>query len=853
MTLPPHSFLGPYEILAPLGAGGMGEVFRALDPRLGREVAIKVLLPDFAADGERLKRFEQEARAVALLNHPNILHVYDTGLFEGMPYLVMELLEGETLRDRMGGQPLPLRKALEIAIQIARGLAVAHDKGIIHRDLKPENIFVLPDGRVKILDFGLAKLLAAPSGETRTQAFSVRSQLTKVGAVVGTAGYMSPEQVNGWTVDARSDLFSFGIIFWEMVSGRPPFHGNSVVETLHAILKDEPAEFPPQLSLPAALDRTLRRCLEKHPKARFQSAQDLVFSLESSSVTGLAPLSGTLLRRVPRKFLARGLKVLAIGLGLAALAAGAWALGRRSGGPEPMAFHRLTYRNGTLRSARFAADGQTFVYAMSEDDRPSQLMVGRLDSIGANRLALPPNSNVLSISKSDNLALLLKTGAGPLGTLAVAPLNGGAPREILEQVRAADWSPDGRELAVVRLNENGNYCLEYPIGNRLLEAPGATILESPRVSPKGDTVAFLEFNGIGKAALVTIDKQLRRRVLVRGECTTLQWAPDGQRIFFTFRHAEDRQDLRSVTRSGRQRVLDTVMGRVRIHDVSRSGRLLVEHFIYKTSMFFQGPGDAVPRDLSWLQSSVAADLSADGKQILFAEMREGAGPGGAHLRGPEGDAKRLGDGDPLALSRDGKWALVSPPDAPMEVSLLPTGAGSPRRIKGLRADWGVFLPGGREVLVGGIGPAGKYQIFTVTMATGELKPWPGPARPEAFCTLSPDGTRLALGPLAGKLQLYSLDGRELQTVAGLEEGEWVLQWNAEGTAVYVADPAHLPTKVYLFDVTTGTRTLWRELAPPDRTGVENLRSLAVTPDGRSVVFSFVRTLASDLYVTDPLP
>src|SRR5512136_2295410 len=282
MSLSPGFRLGPYEIGALIGAGGMGEVYRARDTRLERDVAIKVLPAEFAADPDRLRRFEHEARAVAALDHPNILAVHDVGDHEGAPYLVAELLEGETLRERLQAGVLPVRKAVDYALQMARGLAAAHDKGIIHRDLKPENLFVTKDGIVKILDFGLARqALVAPGEDTHSPTLQ---RETGPGVVLGTVAYMSPEQARGETVDHRSDLFSLGSVLYEMLSGRRAFHGDSSVETLNAILKEEPPELPADRQIPPLLDRLVRHCLEKKPEDRFQSARDLVYELEG--VTG---------------------------------------------------------------------------------------------------------------------------------------------------------------------------------------------------------------------------------------------------------------------------------------------------------------------------------------------------------------------------------------------------------------------------------------------------------------------------------------------------------------------------------------------------------------------------------------
>ncbi|MFZ0279272.1 MAG: serine/threonine-protein kinase, partial [Candidatus Sulfotelmatobacter sp.] len=290
MNLTSGARLGPYEIVSPLGAGGMGEVYRARDTRLKREVAIKVLPPAFSLDGDRLRRFEQEALATAALNHPNILAVFDIGTYEGSPYVVSELLEGETLRERLRGGAIVVRKTLDYALQIAHGLAAAHEKGIIHRDLKPENLFLTKDGRVKILDFGLAKLTQPDSG-THTS-MPTQTQATEAGVVMGTAGYMSPEQVRGTAVDPRSDIFSFGAILYEMLSGKRAFHGETAADTMSAILREEPPELnETNRSVSPALERMVQHCLEKNPEQRFHSASDIAFDLEH-----LTGVSGTTAR-----------------------------------------------------------------------------------------------------------------------------------------------------------------------------------------------------------------------------------------------------------------------------------------------------------------------------------------------------------------------------------------------------------------------------------------------------------------------------------------------------------------------------------------------------------------------------
>src|SRR5262245_25172665 len=283
MTIASGITLGPYEIIAPLGAGGMGEVYRAHDSRLGREVAIKLLPAEFSRDVDRLRRFEQEARATSALNHPNILTVYDIGNHERPPYIIAELLEGETLREQFNEGAAPIRRCVDYARQIAAGLTAAHEKGIVHRDLKPENLFVTMDGRVKILDFGLAKLKPSQVGVVDTAA-PTQKKITNPGTVMGTVGYMSPEQVRGQEADHRSDIFSFGMILYEMLSGQRAFNGASAADVMSAILKEEPPELiETSQKLSPQLEKIVRRCLEKKPERRFQSASDLGFALEALS------------------------------------------------------------------------------------------------------------------------------------------------------------------------------------------------------------------------------------------------------------------------------------------------------------------------------------------------------------------------------------------------------------------------------------------------------------------------------------------------------------------------------------------------------------------------------------------
>ncbi len=403
MQLTTGTRLGPYEIVAPLGAGGMGEVYRAHDSRLGREVAVKVLPASFAADAERLRRFEQEARATGALNHPNILAVFDIGSHEGTPYVVSELLDGDTLRIRIGDSPLPHRKVIDYATQIAKGLAAAHDKGIVHRDLKPDNVFVTRDGRVKILDFGLAKLTQAGAAVEVETALAQAGPQTSAGTVLGTVGYMSPEQVRGQTVDHRSDIFSFGVVLYEMLTGRRAFRGDSAVETMNAILKEDPAPAGDQgQPLPPALDRIVLHCLEKNPEERFQSARDIAFDIEALS--GLSSQGVAEAETLsPRR---RGwLRPVAVAALAAAGGAALFLAGQSTASSTAPTFEPLTFRRGNVSFARFAPDGRTIVYAANWEGGPLELYSTQPGSPESRPLGL--RADLKAISRNGEVAVLL--------------------------------------------------------------------------------------------------------------------------------------------------------------------------------------------------------------------------------------------------------------------------------------------------------------------------------------------------------------------------------------------------------------------------------------------------------------
>ncbi len=871
--------LGPYRIAGLIGEGGMGAVYKAQDTRLGRNVAIKILTNITLSDRERLARFEQEARATGMLNHPNLLTIYDVGNAQGTPYLVSELLEGETLRERLNRGALPVRKAIEVALGMAQGLAAAHEKAIVHRDLKPENIFIMRDGRVKILDFGIAKL--APGGGEGPK---FQMAATEPGMVMGTVGYMSPEQVRGEIVDQRSDIFSFGAILYETLTGTRAFKRDSSIETLGAILKEEPPELAEKVHVPAALDRLLRRCLEKDRAQRFQSARDLAFNLETlstyssvASVTNVplppAPppdptAAPTVTMRAPmqprprtvttvKKPAARKVSPVLLALlyivsiGGAAYGGWYWATHRNTK-VEEVTFRRVTFRRGEVRGARFTPDGDTIVYSAAWDGQPSEVFVASRQSPEARPLGVA-DADILAVSRSTELAILLRrdrlTG---LGTLARVPIAGGMPREIAENVLQADWSPDGQQLAIIRFSRN-NYRVEYPIGTVKYQTPH--YIRDLRVSPDGTRVAFLEPHGGENDIVVTGPKGVEP--VARGwshGATGLAWSRDASQIWITGTSTAAPPSLWAVPLQGEPRLVNRLTGSMKLFDISAQGRVLLSNGMWRAALLYQPPGATAERDMSWLDWSVLADLSADGRSLLFNETREGGGSRSSiYLRRFDAPAPvHMGDGNGDAVSPDGKWVLSH---NGAKLVLLPTASGEPRELKiagsfELGAQW---LPDSRRLVVGGALPKGDYRLLLIDTLDETVLPltpeniFGSAYRPFA---VSPDSRFIAGMNHEEAIVVYPLDGSGTATaVPGVEKGEVPIQWSADGAALYVYRPTALPARVYKVTMADGTRELWKEFAPSDPAGVYRMSPVFMTPDAGAYAYNALRT-TSDLYVAE---
>jgi Tol biopolymer transport system component len=855
MSLTPGTKLGPYEILGPIGAGGMGEVYRARDSRLSRDVAIKVLPPSFAGEPERLLRFEQEARAAGQLNHPNILIVYDIGTHQGAPYVVAELLEGDTLRQKMAGTHLSARKAIDYAGQLAQGLAAAHQKGIVHRDLKPENLFVTPDGRLKILDFGLAKLVIP--GGSRPAASQLTEAPTQVetgaGVVMGTVGYMSPEQVRGQSADHRSDIFSFGCILYEMISGRRAFQGDSSVETMNAILKEEPPEVSQtRQDIPAGLERVVQHCLEKSPDERFQSARDLAFQIEALSSPSVTTTGGSKLAAAPRAWKTRPM-VAAAGL-LLALAAGVAAGRLTLGTPAPVSYNQLTFRQGTVSSGRFTPDGESVVYGAAWEGSPTEIFTARPGAPESRTLGLP-SADVLSVSGAGEMAILLDArftlGFQRSGTLARAPLAGGVPRQVLDDVQDADWAKDGSGLAVVRAVE-GRYRIEYPIGKVLYET--STWVSSSRFSRDGRKIGFIDHplsgDNRGRIAVVELDGKMKVLTEPFNSAEGLAWSPDGSEIWFTAGKTGNLLSLYAVDLAGHLRMVAGMPVSLSLYDVAVNGRILVARNNWRRGILGLAPGENLERDLSWLDWTRPSDLSADGRNLLFDEQGQGGGPAySVYLRKTDGTpAVKLGEGYSLALSPDGRWAATTPVDNADRITFVPTGAGEAKTVSlaGLSTGNTSWHPDGRRLLLLAAEANHVPRLFVLDQAGGAPKPITE-EEPGINGAISPDGKWIAVGSLSSPGRIIPFEGGQARPLRGVNAGDFILRWSDDGRAVFVTRPAGLPARIERVDVATGQRTPWKELMPIDRAGLVDVGYFQISADGRSYVYSYRRNV-STLYV-----
>lgn len=844
--------LRSYRIESKLGAGGMGVVYKAVDSRLGRTAAIKILSTG-ALNAEHERRFVQEAKAASSLNHPNIVTIYDidTQEIDGkpIPYIAMEYVAGDTLDHLIGRKGLRIRDVLKYASQIADALAAAHAAGIVHRDLKPSNVIVTPQGVVKILDFGLAKLSEPAGADAYAETLhGEASPLTEEGTILGTVAYMSPEQADGKRVDARSDVFSFGSVLYEMATGQRAFAGGSKLSSLSAVLYKDPQPASQTVAdVPPELDRIISRCLKKDPDRRWQTMADVKVALDelrdeldSSHVAppSLRPAPRPGPRSATRTRIWAGVGILAgilLGLGLRI------SYERRySPPPEPPSYRRLTFRRGDVTSAKFAP-GDAVVYSAEWDGAPSTLFSAQPGNREAQPLSLP-SARVLAISPRGEMAILL--GGEDVGTLARVPFGGGAPREVLEGVSGADWGPDGESLAVVRAL-GGKFRLEYPIGTVLYETEKRPPM-MPRVSADGKLVAFFDFDvEVGDYALCVVGPNHPRQVLSRGwrAIGALNWSPDNREVWFSGGQPGADPALYAVTLSGAQRLVSQTGGMIVMQDVARDGRVLLTTVNSRLGIHYLSPSGA-PRDLAWLDSSLMYDLSNDAQSIVFVELSNGQGRNSAiYLRKTEGSAAiQLGYGNRPSLSPDGKWVACIHRDAESStLMLLPTGPGESEfaKIDGVHFDGVEWFPDNKRILFTGNETGHATRTWMYDLETKKSTP----LTPEGTrgTRVSPDGKWfITLDP--HKLLLSPVRGGDSKTIVDLQ-GQSVVRWSGDGRYLFLQQREPASIRVTRLEVATHREEPWLAVKVPEP-GAQFLGPLALSADGKAYATTFQRDLAN---------
>jgi len=716
--------LGPYEIVDRVGSGGMGEVYRARDPRLRREVAIKVLPESFSADPGRLRRFEQEARAAGSLNHPNITAVYDVGEADGAPYVVFELLEGETLRDRLRSGALSQRRAIEYGRQIARGLAAAHEKGIVHRDLKPENLFLTRDGRVRILDFGLAKQ-RPPKFKDGAKSTSSEGVPTDAGMVLGTAGYMSPEQVRGEPVDHRSDIFSLGCILFEMLKGQRAFPGSSSIETMNAILKDEPAELTARGEpLPPPVEKIVRHCLEKDREERFQSARDLAFALESLSDVSTA-VSAAATRKKSQTILRSGLVAAA-----AALLVALGLLLRPRSTPDPPIVRSLTY-SGHDHSPAASPDGRLLAFS-SDRDGDDRIWIKQLAGGGEAAITEGPD-DYPRFSPDASTILFSRTEAHHVSLFRV-PVLGGEPRKLVTDAVDGDWSPDGRQIAFVRLSDqqgrtDSSLCVANENGGeeRVLAHWRNQTLLHPRWSPDGTTIAAAEsgFQQPGEPRrifLTPVDGRPPRSIAppsATNRLSSVAWSEGSRELVY----AQALSDAAVVSQAPARVVLQKVdSGKTRTILWTSSGSEILDilgagHLVFDASSTRENLREASQTAVAtsrWLTRGNSSDrqpsYSPDGRRVVFSSNRSGrwnlwqVSPStGALSRLTDGEAT---DWDPSFSSDGGHLLWSSNRGGHYEVWMAASDGSAPRQVThdGMDAENPTETPNGEWIVYSSSNP-----------------------------------------------------------------------------------------------------------------------------------------------------
>jgi hypothetical protein len=852
-------------VTAALGAGGMGEVYRATDTKLGRDVALKLLPAALASDPERLSRFEREARVLASLNHPGIAQLYgfeSSALPDGSTagVLVMELVEGEDLAGRLKRGPIPVDEAVAIARQVAEALEEAHEKGIVHRDLKPANVKVTPDGKVKVLDFGLAKAWSGEAaGVTSSADLSQSPTLahtgTAAGLILGTAAYMSPEQARGKAVDKRADIWAFGVVLFEMLTGRRLFEGETVTDVLASVVK-EPVHWDAlPRPVPASVTRLLRRCLERDPKERLRDIGEVRIALGEGKGHGedaapAASASAVSSRRSSRWAAGAALLVLggAIGLGIARMGA--------PRGAAPLAYHLLTSEDGFIHSARFGPDGETIVYGQAQGGRPVALFSTRADATTSRALDAP-SADVVGISRNGQMALILgRHYAGSwmrVGTLAQAALAGGEPRALLEGIYDADVAPDGAGFAVVR-SDGSEQRLEYPIGTILHRTNGW--ISSPRIARDGRRVAFVDHpipgDDQGTVAVVEKDAAAQKLSEPLNFLHGLAWSADGEEIVASY-GTTDQGGILTAFAAGRppREVLRTI-ATTRLHDIAASGALLVTADSVPVSIEGRlaagtsrlGFGAQTGATVEGISDDGTTVVGTDGGLLEDSEYR-------SFYQRAEGGRVSLGVGGAAGISPDGRRAFVYTLHRDRnKLRVVPTGPGDERvydlggvSLEVSSYDLVTCAADGRTIAFLGRRPGEEPRGYVFDLESAK-PPRAVTAASVRRLRISPDGRRLAGAGADLVPALYDVASGGQSPIPGAVAGEVVVAWASGSDAVYLWN-RELPARVERLSLATGRREPAFEWRPSGSTeGLYGL--LSATVDARYFLMRFrggVSTLA----------
>jgi len=828
-------------------------------------VAIKVLPDHLSSNPDLKQRFEREARAISSLNHPRICTLHDVGHQDGIDFLVLECLEGESLAERLRKGLLSLKESLKIGIEVCEALEAAQKAGIVHRDLKPANIMLTKNG-AKLMDFGLARPTATATGlgssagapllsaaKTMSEATPL-SPLTSAGMVIGTIQYMAPEQIEGKEADARSDLFALGAVLYEMATGKRPFEGKSQISVASAILERDPEPLRTLKPLtPVAFEHVVSSCLAKNPDDRVQNAHDVRPGLE-----WIAEELPQLTAQHPAQVDKSRFKILswAITAVVLLLAVGAIFVAQRKQ-PAPR-YTSVSFREGTLSGARFSHDGQTIVFSGRWEGEPVQMSVARVGSAESRSMGIPA-AEVTSISSSDELAIFLGCEENFFlncgGTLATVNLAGGSPRTLAEHVAQAEWHPDGKRMIISVTSLDGPR-LEFPPGHVIYQQK-AGWFGHPRFSPDGSMIAFenhsIAGNDDGQVEL--LDMKGKHLVLFKSSSVEgLAWSPDGGELWFAATETGGWADtLFAVRPGGKPRVVLTSPS-IRLYDISKDGLVLLSHESWRRQLIGLFPGDKSDHPYSWDDDTQPTAISTDGRLISFYESGELyaiARDYQAYYRPTDGSpAVRLGIGAP-AISPDGKWVVLgsnqSNPKRPLQLQPLGPGESRDLATPGLiafnRVRWS---DDSRQIVYEAQTEQGGWNAYRQITASGPPILLMANIR-DSYPALSPDGKMAALRKEHDGIYLCPANGRQPVKLKAASDEEFPIRFAEGGNSLLVADPTGRELVLTLINLASGHRQLWKHLDSESRAD----QLFVATPDLKYYAYPFPR-YSSVLYTVENL-